>query len=366
MTLIISKNGSAIRIEKQPFANEAALQQYIYDCPEAIPLDEITPGANLFVLGREFPTKSGPIDVLGTDQFGHPYLIETKLYKNPDKRLVLAQVLDYGSALWSNPPSSELLLEVLREDAVKRQKSDPIDRLSRFLDTDDVGSQDQLMTIANALSAGRFTAIVLMDRLEQRLRDLINFLNENSSFQVLAAELDYYKHDGSEIVSPRLFGAEARRKTGTAQSKERKDPEEWFANWKRQYGETSADCWQSFAEAVLKSGISGVTIDHFPSGMPYLYLAESAVGPIYLFRLASAGAEVRDELFRNSKVFDADPKAQTMRDRFRSAIKEKVPGARYGKSSRVYVPVEAVAENKDFVIRAIAELADSLNRSAGN
>jgi len=93
MTLIISRQGTTIRIEKQPFKNEAALQQYIYDCPEAIPLDEVSTGAKLFVLGRESPTKSGPIDVLGTDQSGHPYIIETKLYKNSDKRLVLAQVL---------------------------------------------------------------------------------------------------------------------------------------------------------------------------------------------------------------------------------------------------------------------------------
>lgn len=64
---------------------------------------------------------------------------------------------------------------------------------------------EQLAAIAEALSEGRFTAIVLMDRLDERLRDLIRFLNGSSSFQILAVELDYYRHEGSEIVSPRQF-----------------------------------------------------------------------------------------------------------------------------------------------------------------
>jgi RecB family endonuclease NucS len=53
-------------------------------------------------LAREFSTKSGPIDALGVDKDGELYLIETKFYKNPDKRTVVAQVLDYGASLWSN------------------------------------------------------------------------------------------------------------------------------------------------------------------------------------------------------------------------------------------------------------------------
>jgi hypothetical protein len=43
MTLIISKEGKTVRLEKQHFENEAALQKYIYECPEAIPLDEVSP-----------------------------------------------------------------------------------------------------------------------------------------------------------------------------------------------------------------------------------------------------------------------------------------------------------------------------------
>ena len=274
MTLIIRKEGITIRLEKQPFENEAALQKYIYECPEAIPLDEVSHGAKLFVLAREFRTNSGPIDVLGTDQNGHPYIIETKLYKNPDKRLVLAQVLDYGAALRTNPPSANSLLQALREDALKRNRTEPVERLTAFLDSDTVSTEQHLSAIAEALSEGRFTAVVLMDQLSQRLRDLIGFLNENSRFQLLAVELDYYSHDGSEIVSPRLYGAEVRRNAGVKDVSG--DPDQWFRDWTAKFGQPAANAWQSFLPAALASGVPGLSLGHYDSGMPYLYLSETA------------------------------------------------------------------------------------------
>lgn len=47
------------------------------------------------------------IDAVALDQNGDIYLIETKLYKNPDKRQVIAQVLDYGASLWTRVASRE-------------------------------------------------------------------------------------------------------------------------------------------------------------------------------------------------------------------------------------------------------------------
>src|SRR4030043_1232462 len=103
MAIIISKNGKdAVKVDKSDFQLEDKLQQYIYDNPESIPLYDIKEDIRLLILAREFATKSGPIDALGIDKDGEIYLVETKLYKNPDKRTVVAQVLDYGASLWSN------------------------------------------------------------------------------------------------------------------------------------------------------------------------------------------------------------------------------------------------------------------------
>jgi len=103
MAIIISKNGKdAKKINKSIIEKEDYLQKYIYDNPETIPLYEINENLRICILAREVPTNSGAIDGLGIDQDGNLYIIETKLYKNPDKRLVVAQVLDYGASLWKN------------------------------------------------------------------------------------------------------------------------------------------------------------------------------------------------------------------------------------------------------------------------
>lgn len=94
MAIIISKNGrSAVKLNKTDFGLENKLQQYIHNNPETIPLYDIKDDIRLLMLAREFQTTSGP---------GEIYLIETKLYKNPDKRTVVAQVLDYGASLWKS------------------------------------------------------------------------------------------------------------------------------------------------------------------------------------------------------------------------------------------------------------------------
>ncbi len=100
MTIIITKNGKeAQKIEKSNFENEKEVQEYIKENPESLPLYEVKSDVQLLILKREFSTTSGPADAIGIDRDGDLYIIETKLYKNPDKRTVLAQVLDYGAAI---------------------------------------------------------------------------------------------------------------------------------------------------------------------------------------------------------------------------------------------------------------------------
>ena len=97
MAIIFTQVGKkAVKIDKTPFEKEDSLQSYIYDHPEVIPIYDIKEGIQLLILAREFPTNSGPIDAIGLDKDGEIYIIETKLFKNPDKRYVVAQSLDYG------------------------------------------------------------------------------------------------------------------------------------------------------------------------------------------------------------------------------------------------------------------------------
>jgi len=209
MAIIISQNGkNAKRIDKSSFEKEDYLQGYIYDNPESIPLYEFKEDIKLLILAREFPTDSGPIDAIGVDKEGEIYLIETKLYKNADKRLVVAQVLDYGASLWRTSVDFNDFSRILDEDVYKKWNMHLHEKLEQFFETD---PEDLVERMKINLNKGGFKFVVLMDKLHSQLRDLIVFLNENSRFDVFAVELEYYKHQDYEIMIPKLFGAEVKK-----------------------------------------------------------------------------------------------------------------------------------------------------------
>ena len=103
------------RIESQAKdeKTEGWLQQLIFEHPDLLPVDEFDESfAPLIPIGREVATKSGAIDNLYISPVGRLTIVETKLWKNPEKhRTVVAHkgvrstlgfceiVNVYGSAL---------------------------------------------------------------------------------------------------------------------------------------------------------------------------------------------------------------------------------------------------------------------------
>jgi len=69
-------------------------------------------------------------------------------------------------------------------------------------------SEEILLRIGENITKGKVRFVVLMDYLEDRLKDLITFINKNSNFDVLGVELEYYEHQGFEILIPKLHGVE--------------------------------------------------------------------------------------------------------------------------------------------------------------
>ena len=61
------------------------------------------------------------------------------------------------------------------------------------------------------LNDGVFHFVVLMDKIDDRLKDLIRFVNQNSQFDIYAVEFEYYKHESQEIIIPKIFGAEVKK-----------------------------------------------------------------------------------------------------------------------------------------------------------
>ncbi|MBN1262841.1 MAG: hypothetical protein JW991_00625 [Candidatus Pacebacteria bacterium] len=231
MAIIISKNGkNAVKIDKSNFKLEDHLQQYIYDNPESIPLYEIKEDIRLLILAREFSTKSGPIDALGIDKDGEIYLVETKLYKNPDKRTVVAQVLDYGASLWSNYRDFADFIEQVGIHTNKDFNQTLGQRLGEFFGISEDETDTLLENTRRNLSDGNFKFVVLMNHLHPQLKDLIIFLNNNSEFTVYAVELEYYKHQDFEILIPKLYGSEVKKDLGKSTSSRIVPADEEFLN----------------------------------------------------------------------------------------------------------------------------------------
>lgn len=234
MPLIISKNGrNATKLDRTSFANEDELQGYIYENPDAVPLYEIKEDIRICILARELPTQSGPIDAVGVDADGDIYLIETKLYKNQDKRHVVAQVLDYGASLWRHFNDSTRFVALLEESAKKKFQIGLYEKLIDFFGIEEKEATVLIENVRNNLDSGKFKFVVLMDQLHDQLKDLILFLNQNSKFDVYAVELEYYKHQEFEIMIPKLFGAEVKKSLSVsrpASGRGHWDEESFFAD----------------------------------------------------------------------------------------------------------------------------------------
>ena len=114
MTIIISGNGKEPKIlEPESFEDEKAMQKFIADKPESLGLVQYKDYINLRIICREYPTLHGEsIDHIGVDQDGDIYIIETKNYANPDKRKVVAQIIDYGATFWSTRDFEDFEIKV--------------------------------------------------------------------------------------------------------------------------------------------------------------------------------------------------------------------------------------------------------------
>jgi len=213
MAIIISKSGKkAERINQSRFDKEDTLQQYIYENPSVIPIYDIKDDIRTLIIAREYQTGSGPIDALAIDTDGDIYIIETKLYKNTDKRRVITQAVDYGASLWKNDNDWEEFANKIEQATQKQFNQSLFERIQDELGLDVADAQQLWDSVRLNFDSSNFKFVILMDSLDDRLKDLISYFNENSQFDIYAVELDYYKYDDLEIVIPKLFGAEAKKK----------------------------------------------------------------------------------------------------------------------------------------------------------
>lgn len=217
MAIIVITNGkNSVKIRKEPIRKEYDLQKYVYDNPDCLPLDELRDSLRLLVLVREFQTSSGPIDLLAVDREGDLFVVETKLFKNPDKRHVVAQMLDYGAALWRGYPNPDEFLDDV--DAALDGKLGA--RLKGHFALTDEEAKAICEQMKRNLISGSIRFVVLMDQLDDGLRNLILFINQKSKFDIYAVEIEFYRHGELEIAIPKLHGQEVKKDAGVAKPRD--------------------------------------------------------------------------------------------------------------------------------------------------
>lgn len=87
-----------------------------------------------------------------------------------------------------------------------------------------------LEAIKRNLQNGNIKFVILMDTIDDRLKDLIVYINQNSRFDIYAVQMEYYKCESYEIMIPKLFGIEVKKDVGVSTPKPRRkwDEERFF------------------------------------------------------------------------------------------------------------------------------------------
>jgi len=358
--LIISQKGKkAVRLDQSPFLKEGHLQEYIYENPEVIPLYETKEDISLLILSREFPTSSGPIDAIGVDKDGDIYLVETKLYKNPDKRLVVAQALDYGASLWRSGMDFPDFVANLNQSVNKKFKTDLNGKLIEFFHLESTDEADLMLeNIKRNLNEGIFKFVVLMDKLHHQLKDLIVFLNQNSKFDVYAVELEYYQHDTWEIMIPKLFGAEVKKDIKVANGRTEKswDEASFFEDAKQYLSDNDRqaldDLYRFFKNNFSVKFGSGSTRGSFSvqlvkNDSPLSLLEVTAKGKLqfYLSSLAKRGININEIQKLVDDLSEIDSSFQVSGDLAHSYSSAKVSSL--NEDDKIYRLKNALIEYRD-------------------
>ncbi len=238
MPIIVSDENETKKIEESKFEAEANLQEYICDNPEVLPIEEIEDEIPFILAAREVPTNSGPIDAVGLDKNGNIYVIETKLYSNSDKRKVMAQVMDYGAALWKHTDDFGEFMKELRSRYRDKFHKELDDELVSTFDIDEEEMDEYLSEVKQNLDDGEFRFVILMDQVTSRLKDLILFMNQNSRFDVYAVELDHYKFDDYKVSIPKIYGVEVKKSVGSGSKRKSWDEDSFFEDLKEKVDES--------------------------------------------------------------------------------------------------------------------------------
>lgn len=188
---------------------ESWLQETLHKNPCIYPLESpLDQDIKIISLGREISTSSGSIDLLLLTSEAQLIVVETKLWRNPEKsRTVLAQIIDYAKELnnWRYEELNQAIISVQRhaklsaihslEDILKREFGE--DNYIEFLDQ-----------LAMNLERGDFLLSIIGDRISPNLMLLSDSIQSSPglNFTIALIEMKLYSYNNGIILIPDIVG----------------------------------------------------------------------------------------------------------------------------------------------------------------
>jgi hypothetical protein len=197
------------------FATELDLQKAFVKHPELLPGEDL--GLQTLVsLAWELDLGAGPMDQLAVDRTGQLVVVEFKRDEKKDVRHVVAQLLDYGSALWGTSydrletacqANGSYTLLSAEEDLATHTSGLLAATGDPPLDIDSFRAG-----ITTGLEKGNFVFAYVVPDLDSRTRRVLTYLAEGAALSVFAVEVDYFQTADGEtsVLVPRVAYVPAR------------------------------------------------------------------------------------------------------------------------------------------------------------
>jgi hypothetical protein len=173
--------------------------------PKLVPATDLGLGEVVTVGYEAHLPSTGDADLVLLDEEGHLCIVEVKKAGNPDTRRVIAQLLDYASALWG------LTIDEFERRVTRRRLNDHRS-LGEFITDELVPSSDAaeaqaeaqgvIEALSETLQGGQFSLVVAAPTIPTGVQRVIEYLNE-FGHSIYGLEVSYFAGEVEAFV-PRI------------------------------------------------------------------------------------------------------------------------------------------------------------------
>ncbi len=223
------------RVEAMPKSDldESWLQHLIFEHPEILPVREFDDSAQDIVsVARELSTAVGSIDGFFIAPNGTIVIVETKLWKNPEKhRTVVAQIIDYAKELckWTYDELDEAVRRASSKPITVETKAGLYDILRQHVENFGIGFDEFQERVQRKLAEGEFVLLIIGDRISPNITLLADWISSapGLNFRLGLVEMQIYLlESGREwplLVVPDIIGRTVEKTRGVVKIRYEKE-----------------------------------------------------------------------------------------------------------------------------------------------